>query len=125
LSAAAALRGQYRKTDAYANGQNAEATFAIQTYCLRTGKRCLSFWLNGDQFKTLIFTQDGWVLSTTSSDSKCQAGGRAHKEISLEYPLPQPEQDPITRLTGRGHYTITGDCPFNSDFDSRVERTGD
>ncbi len=26
---------------------------------------------------------------------------------------------------GTGHYTVTGGCPFNSDFDSRVERTGD
>jgi serine/threonine-protein kinase len=59
------------------------------------------------------------------ADSACQNGGSAHREISLQYPLPQPAQDPITLLTGRGHYTVTGDCPFNSDFDSRVQRTGD
>ena len=58
-------------------------------------------------------------------DSKCTSGAPAHREISLQYALPQPPQDPITLLTGRGHNTVTGDCPFNSDFDSRVERTGD
>jgi serine/threonine-protein kinase len=39
--------------------------------------------------------------------------------------MPQPPQDPITLLTGRGHYTITGDCSFDNDFESRVERSGD
>jgi serine/threonine-protein kinase len=45
--------------------------------------------------------------------------------MTLEYPLPQPPQNPITLLSGSGHYAITGDCPFDSDFDSRVERSGD
>ena len=124
-SPASALRGQYRETDTYTNAKNAEASFAIQTYCLRTGDRCLSFWTNPDQVKTLIFAGNQWALSNTSSDAKCTAGGAAHKAISLVYPLPQPKQDPITLLTGHGHYTVTGDCPFDSDFDSRVERTGD
>jgi serine/threonine-protein kinase len=65
------------------------------------------------------------VLTTTSDDVDCKSGGRGHREMSLEYPLPQPAQDPITLLTGRGHYTITGACAYSSDFDSRVERTGD
>ena len=54
-----------------------------------------------------------------------QSGGPAHREVTLQYPLPSPAQDPITLLTGRGHYTVTGGCPFNSDFDSKVQRTGD
>jgi serine/threonine-protein kinase len=119
-----ALHGRYQETDTYADARSAEANFDIQTYCLRTGERCLSFWLNPDDIKTLVFSQGQWVLTTTSLDSNCKTGGRAHREISLEYPVPQPPQDPITLLTGHGHYTITGDCPFNSDFDSRVDRTG-
>jgi Protein kinase domain len=124
-SPAQALYGRYRETDTYTDGRSAEANFDIQTYCLRTGERCLSVWLNPDDMKTLLFSQSRWVLTTTSDDATCNSGGRARSEISLEYPLPQPPQDPITLLTGRGHYTVTGDCPFNSDFDSRVERTGD
>jgi len=126
-SPAAALHGRYQETDTYASdgGRSAEVGFDIQTYCLRTGDRCLSYWLNPDDVKILLFSQNQWVLSNTSTDSTCTNGSPAHREISLQYPLPQPPQDPITLLTGRGHYTVTGGCPYNSDFDSRVERTGD
>jgi serine/threonine-protein kinase len=124
-SPAAALRGRYQETDTYVEGgRNAEVNFDIQSYCLRNGQRCLSYWSNPGDAKILVFSQNQWVLTTTTSDSQCKSGGGAHREISLQYPLPQPPQDPITLLTGHGHYTITGDCPFNSDFDSRVERTG-
>jgi serine/threonine-protein kinase len=125
-SPAQALHGSYRETDTYTEGgRNTEVNFNIQTYCLRTGERCLSSWLNPDHAKILIFSGDQWVLTTTSSNAECTNGGRADRVFSAQYPLPQPPQDPITLLTGRGHYTITGDCPFNSDFDSRVERSGE
>jgi hypothetical protein len=125
-SPAQALHGNYKETDTYADGgRNTEVNFDIQTYCLRTGERCLSSWLNPDHAKILAFSQNQWVLTTTSSDAGCANGGRAHRDISAQYPLPQPPQDPITLLTGSGHYTTTGDCPFSSDFDSRVERSGD
>jgi hypothetical protein len=125
-SPARGLHGRYLESDRYVDGgRNAEANFDIQSYCLRTGERCLSYWENPDNVKTLLFAQGKWALTNTSSDAQCQNGGRAHREINLEYPLPQPAQDPITLLTGNGHYTITGDCPYNSDFDSRVQRTGD
>jgi serine/threonine-protein kinase len=126
VSPAQALYGRYRETDTYAaSGRNAEVDFDVQTYCLRTGQRCLSYWQNANDTKVLVFTPNAWVLATTRSESACQNGGRAHRDITLQYPLPQPPQDPITLVTGRGHYTVTGDCPFNSDFDSRVQRTGD
>jgi hypothetical protein len=124
-SPAQALHGRYQDTDTYSGGRSAAATFDIQTYCLRTGERCFSLWQSPDDVKAFVFAQGRWVLTNTSSDSDCKAGGRAHREVSLQYTLPQPPQEPITLLTGRGHYAVTGDCPFNSDFDSRVERIGD
>ena len=125
-SSAQGLHGRYQETDTYTDGsRGAEANFDIQSYCLRTGDRCLSYWLNPDDSKTLVFAQNQWVLTTTATEGDCKSGGRAHRQISQQYPLPQPSQDPITLLTGHGHYTITGDCPYNSDFDSRVARTGD
>jgi serine/threonine protein kinase len=125
-SPAQALHGSYKEADIYADGgRNTEVNFDIQTYCLRTGDRCLSSWVNPDHAKILVFSGDQWVLTTTSSNAACANGGRAERDFSAQYPLPQPPQDPIALLTGRGHYTITGDCPFNSDFDSRVERSGD
>ncbi|MGY4647765.1 hypothetical protein [Mycobacterium sp. URHB0021] len=72
-----------------------------------------------------MFSAGRWALPNKSGSPTCKDGGTAQKEISLEYPLPQPIQDPITVLTGRGHYTVTGGCPFGSDFDSRIQRTGD
>ena len=125
-SPAQALHGSYKETDTYTDGgRNTEVTFNIHTYCLRTGERCLSSWVNPDHAKVLVFSGAQWDLTTTSSNAACTNGGRADRNFSAQYPLPQPPQDPIALLTGRGHYTITGDCPFDSDFDSRVERSGD
>lgn len=124
-SPAQALYGRYQETNTYAADQRSyELSFDVQTYCLRTGDRCLSVWVNPDRTNAFVFEQSKWVLTTTSSDVDCKSGGSGHQDTSLEFPLPQPAQDPITLLTGRGHNTVTGDCPYNSDFDSRVERTG-
>ena len=126
-SPAQSLYGRYQEVDTYkeGGGRSADVSFDIQTFCLRTGDRCLSFWYNPDSSKVLTFAKNQFVLANRSSDSTCEKGGAAHREITLQYPLPTPAQDPITLLTGNGHYTVTGGCPFNSDFDSRVERTGD
>jgi hypothetical protein len=125
-SPARGLHGRYQETDTYADGgRTAQVDFDIQTLCLRTGERCLSYWQNPNDIKVLVFSQNQWVLADTSEDATCKNGSRAHGEVTLQYPLPQSAQDPTTLLTGRGHYTVTGECPFNSDFDSRVQRTGD
>jgi serine/threonine protein kinase len=125
-SPAQALYGRYQEVDTYKDGnRSADVSFDIKTYCLRTGDRCLSYWFNPDGPKILTYAKNQWVLANRSSDSQCKNGGPAHREITAQYPLPSPAQDPITTLTGTGHYTVTGGCPFNSDFDSRVQRTGD
>ena len=125
-SPAQALHGRYQEVDIYKDGnRSADVSFDIQTYCLRAGDRCLSYWLTPNDVKILTFAKNQFVLANRSSDSTCKEGGPAHREITLQYPLPTPAQDPITLLTGNGHYTVTGGCPFNSDFESRVQRTGD
>ena len=125
-SPAQALYGRYQEVDTYKDGnRSADVSFDITTYCLRTGDRCLSYWANPGDAKILTYAKNQFVLANRSSDSTCEKGGAAQREITLQYPLPTPAQDPITLLTGNGHYTVTGACPFNSDFDSRVQRTGD
>jgi serine/threonine-protein kinase len=125
-SPAQGLRGNYQETDTNPDGGVSPPTnFNIQSYCLRTGDRCLSYWQNPKDPRTFLFAQSKWDLTNTSADGDCPKGGRAHREMSLQFPLPQPAPDPITLLTGHGHYTMTGDCPAGSDFDVRVERTGD
>jgi len=43
-SPAEGLHGRYQETDTYTDGnRSAEVNFDIQTYCLRTGQRCLSY----------------------------------------------------------------------------------
>ena len=131
-SPANGLHGSYQVTNTYAvrtaQGNSETRGYDIATYCLRDGQRCLSYWQDVDPNApgmAFLFAQSKWVLTNTSYDGKCQNGGNAQKELTLEYPLPQPAQDPIALLTGRGHYTITGTCPYSSDLDSRAERTGD
>jgi hypothetical protein len=65
----------------------------------------------------------GWIC-TRCSPSPTRRFDCNGKHAATQYP-PQPPQDPITLLIGRGRYTVTGDCPFDSDFESRVERSGD
>lgn len=125
-SPAQGLRGRYQETDTYAVDQQSYRTsFDVATYCLRTGDRCLSVWVNPDRTNAFTFENDKWVLTTTSGDVDCKSGGTGTQQTSLEFPLPQPATDPITLLTGRGHNAVTGACPYSSDFDARVERTGD
>jgi hypothetical protein len=72
-----------------------------------------------------VVKRSGGRICTRCSPSPTRRLDCNGKHAATQYPLPQPPQDPITVLTGRGHYTITGDCPFDSDFESRVERSGD
>ncbi len=59
LSPAQALYGQYRETDTYAEGgRTAEVEFDVQSYCLRSGERCMSYWQNPEDNKMLVFTPD-------------------------------------------------------------------
>ena len=127
-SPAQGLHGRYQETDTYAGGRTAQVSFDIQSYCLRTGQRCLSSWQNPSGTQTWLFTKDKWVVTHLSQSRgvlRCRSGARAQGKISLEYVLPQPALNPIPLLTGRGRYTVTGGCPYSSDFVSRVERTGD
>jgi serine/threonine protein kinase len=127
ISPAQGLGGRYQETETSPAdpSSNYSLSFDIQSYCLRTGQRCLSYWQNPQDTRTFLYSQDQWVLANTSVGIDCAKGGKARRDLSLTYPLPQPTPKPITLLTGHGHYTITGDCSANTDFDSRVERTGD
>ena len=76
-------------------------------------------------------TQDSRLHKTSGSwptgprTHTCKNGGPAHREITAAVPTAPPAQDPIT--TAHRERALHGHrrLPFNSDFDSRVERTGD
>jgi hypothetical protein len=65
-----------------------------------------------------------WSLNRVA-DQPCPAGGTTHTKDTVEYPLPQPAQNPVTLLTGRGHQEDTGSKCAGFDYADKFVRTGD
>jgi hypothetical protein len=124
VSPAEALHGRYHAHYVYASGPRFDFDYGAQTYCLRTGDRCMSFFQSPAGLQALVFEAGTWTR-TQEYDTPCPAGGTTHIKINAQYPLPQPPQNPITRLTGHGHQEESGSSCVTSDFDSSYVRTGD
>ncbi len=127
VTAADGLRGSYRETTTFANGNVVSGrTLSANTYCLRTGDRCMSLFHGADGVVTLMFADDKWTR-TEEGITTCSAGGTAHVKITAEYPLPLQLDDPIALLTGRGSQTVLAgsDCAGGGDFEDKFERAGD
>nr|VTP04315.1 Serine/threonine-protein kinase PknF [Mycobacterium riyadhense] len=127
VSPAEALHGRYHDTVTWeeAGMRPTVSDWVVRTDCLRTGDRCMSFFhAPPDASKPLVFSSGSWTWSTVS-DGKCANGATAPVKESAEFSLPQPPQDPIALLTGRGHHEQTGACTHSAHFDERFERTGD
>jgi serine/threonine-protein kinase len=122
-----ALRGSYRHTMTFTNGNVVSGELlAVNTYCLRTGDRCMSLFHSPDGVVTLVFANDKWTRNEQAATT-CPAGGTAQMTITADYPMPSQIDDPIAVLTGRGTQTIApgGACTGGGDFEGRFERTGD
>jgi serine/threonine-protein kinase len=126
VSPAEALHGRYHETIKFANGEAQGYDYAVRTDCLRTGDRCMSYFHNPDSRNSLVFGSGKWTNNEEYDAPSCGAGGAGHVKRSGDYPLPQPLQDPITLLTGRGHNEVTAasSCA-GRDFDDKFVRTGD
>ena len=88
------------------------------------GDRCMSFFYNTELVKPLVFANGKWTLAE-ELDAGCPEGGASHVNVTAEYLLPAPPQDPIAVLTGHGRQEQTGACALSIDFDEKFERTGD
>jgi serine/threonine-protein kinase len=96
----------------------------IETYCLRTGERCASY-LHDEGYDVVVFAGGKWTLSYEGTHN-CSDGGTEQLKYHWEFPLPQPAQDPITLLTGRGPREIIGTgCSGSFNENVKYERTGD
>jgi serine/threonine-protein kinase len=125
VSAAEALRGHYKLTRVFVGGNPEQlGNSSINTYCLRTGDRCMSYFHSKSGDVPLIFASLSWTWEDSSS-GKCPNGDPATLKATGQYPLPQPVQDPIPTLTGNGHWTQTGSCAVDIDFAETFTRTGD
>ena len=123
------LRGSYRQTTTFTSGTIGTLPGKVleaETYCLRTGDRCMSLFHASGGAVTLIFAKDKWTRNEVGT-TQCAAGGTAQATITAEYPLPPELDDPIAQLNGRGTQTIApgGACTGGGDFEDKFERTGD
>ncbi|WP_319456167.1 MULTISPECIES: serine/threonine-protein kinase [unclassified Mycobacterium] len=123
-SPAQALHGRYRLQRTYADGSSEGADVAARTDCLRTGDRCMSFFTSPDLLLGMVFSNGNWT-DDQKFENECPKGGTLQAKVFAQFPLPQPPQDPITLLSGRGHQEQTGSCPIITDFDETFTRTGD
>jgi hypothetical protein len=126
-SPADALRGSYRQSTTFTNGTIvAPKILTANTYCLRTGDRCMSLFHGSDGAVTMIYANDKWTRNEQGT-TMCGAGGTAPITINAEYPMPTQMDDPIAVLTGHGNATVGpgGACTGGGEFNDRFERTGD
>jgi serine/threonine protein kinase len=122
-----ALRGRYRETTTFTSDTVvAPRLFTANTYCLRTGDRCMSLFHGSAEAVTLIFAKDKWTRNEQGT-TVCGGGGTAQITINAEYPLPAQMDDPIALLTGHGNEVVAagGACTGGGDFNDRFERSGD
>ena len=127
VTPAEGLRGSYRETTTFTNGNVIPGkVLTANTYCLRTGDRCMSLFYAGEGAVTLIFAKDKWTRNEKGTTT-CTASGTSQTTITAEYPLPRELDDPIAQLNGRGTQTIApgGACTGGGDFEDKFERTGD
>ncbi len=126
-SPAEGLRGNYQETTTFTDGSVVPGkNLTADTYCLRTGDRCMSLFHAGGQAVTLLYADEKWARNEKGTTT-CGAGGTAQMTITANYPMPNQLDDPISVLTGRGTQTVApgGACTGGGDFEDRFERTGD
>jgi hypothetical protein len=105
----------------------------IRTVCARNSDNCGSLFtsrqdVGRDNVQVYQYVTDRWVWGA-ESDGTCTAGGevkgKVHQTLRVEFPLPQPNSDPIAKLPGSSDTTYTGDCGENESFDVSLDRVGD
>jgi serine/threonine-protein kinase len=129
VSPGEALRGRYKYTLKFSTGGSVgPLELAVRTDCVRTGERCSSFFYSTNPKGGIPLTfADGKWTWTMELDAQCGQGKTSHVSRQVDFPLPQPPQNPIALLTGHGHDTVTGtgECATSADVDVKFERTGD
>jgi len=129
VSPAEALHGRYDAQTTYPSGyKTAVLKYGVRTDCLRTGDRCMSFFLTAaGSYEPLVFANGAWTLNE-DLDDHCSLGGTYHATFTATVALPQPPQDPITSLIAHGYDNVPPgsgvSCPSQA-YDETYTRTGD
>jgi len=126
VSPAESLRGRYHVTRTFTTPglPVLEADTAVTTDCLRTGERCMSYFVVAAGDIPLVFDGRQWVWADRTS-GPCPSGDASTLTADAQFPLPQPPQNPIPSLSGRGTWVQTGSCAVNLQFDETFTRIGD
>ncbi len=126
LSPAEALHGTYHFTFSGVL-TNQPFDYSVQTECLRTGNRCMSYfyYVPKSLANPFVFENAQWTQNSVSSVD-CTNGSSFRAADNNVFPLPQPPQDPISKLTGHGRRdAVTATSCATGNFDFTVVRTGD
>ncbi|WP_029114306.1 serine/threonine-protein kinase [Mycobacterium sp. URHB0044] len=126
VSPAEALRGRYHVTRTFTmKGLPVlQADAPVVTDCLRTGDRCMSYFAISAGDLPLVFDGGKWAW-TDRTEGPCPNGDLSTLKADAQFPLPQPPQNPIAQLSGRGTWVQTGSCAIDLQFDETFTRTGD
>jgi hypothetical protein len=124
-SPAMGFRGRYRYTH-IVSSHLSDVEGTVQTHCLRSGERCMSYFYEPESSEPFVFEDGRWNLHY-SAPVDCQAADlRVRVDRAAELALPQPTDDPIDVLEGNGHEQVLGGpCSGQSNFQLRFERIGD
>jgi serine/threonine-protein kinase len=123
-----ALRGRYHNHRNYHAPRVLpyDVDYGVTTQCLRTGDRCVSRFVgpSGEE-SVMAFGTGKWVLDSLSH-SRCATNGAPLNITNTgQFELPQPPQNPIAVLSGRGRRDQAAPCALSIDFDETFMRTGD
>lgn len=127
--AAGGFRGHYRYIYSIDAGSH-DVEGSVQTRCLRTVERCMSYFNEVGSAEPFVFADGQWTLRYNAPVScGSPAGPRVRIDRSAELDLPQPTSDPIGVLVGHGREEIAGSgdsCIGRAQtYNLRFERTGD
>ena len=126
VSPAEGLRGRYHLTRTFTRPglPQLQADSSVITNCLRTGDRCMSYFVVAAGDIPLVFDGHNWVW-TDRTEGPCPGGDPSSLKADAQFPLPQPPQNPVPSLTGHGTWVQSGSCAVNLEFDETFTRTGD
>jgi len=96
VSPAEALHGGYDVQTTYASGYKTDVLkYGVRTDCLRTGDRCMSFFLSvKGTYQSYVFANGTWTLNE-EMDDQCSLGGSHHVAYTATMSVPDPPQNPI------------------------------
>jgi hypothetical protein len=128
-SPASGLWGSYRliQTNPDTGAVYPTTTYSGKTSCLRTGDRCLTYFVEPTTKALLVmtFAKGNWTSTSAPVETPCNNGKTSTSVVTATMALPQPVSDPISALQGSQRTQVAAPCPKTLTLDARLERTGD